>query len=181
MLFRGCFRWLWQTLLGGKLLTLLTSQCQAPEARISGDFFFFGGGKLDRLFQVGPPQKMYNHIRYNIYICILYILYIYIFFFCLLFLPVYVLKPARCFSVNSFSYKGSYFKFRGEGSQIFWICFGGAAGQGAVWWSSWCNNRFLIYVHPAPKFVREYETNILAHNPSACIIHPVQLTLCIVI
>ena len=84
---------------------------------------------------------------------------------------VYVLKPARWFSLNRFSYKGSYFKFRGEGSQIFWICVRGAAGQGAVWWSSWCNKRFFIYFHPAPKFVREYETNILAHNPN-CIYHP---------
>ena len=29
-------------------------------------------------------------------------------------------------------YKDPYFKYRGEGSQIFWICFGGAVGQGAV-------------------------------------------------
>ena len=28
-------------------------------------------------------------------------------------------------SPNSFSFRGSYFKYRGEGSQIFWIRFGG--------------------------------------------------------
>ena len=32
--------------------------------------------------------------------------------------------------VPSFSYRGSCFKSRGEGSQIFWIRFGGAVGQG---------------------------------------------------
>ena len=37
------------------------------------------------------------------------------------------------FSPNSFRYRGSYFKYRGEGSQILWIRFGGAVGQGVVW------------------------------------------------
>ena len=32
-------------------------------------------------------------------------------------------------SLNSFSYRGSYFKCRGEGSQIFWIRFGGLSGR----------------------------------------------------
>ena len=91
-----------------------------------------GRGKLDettwflflRLFQVGFLKNV-QHVRY-IYIR-------YMLFSCFFSESnVYVLKPARCFSLNSFSYKGSYFKFRGEGSQIFWICFGGAAGQGAV-------------------------------------------------
>ena len=37
-----------------------------------------------------------------------------------------------CISPNSFSYRGSYFKYRGEGMKIFWICFGGGGvGQGA--------------------------------------------------
>ena len=36
------------------------------------------------------------------------------------------------FSPNSFSYRGSYSKCRGEGSQIFWIRLGGAVGQGVV-------------------------------------------------
>ena len=33
------------------------------------------------------------------------------------------------FSPNSFSYRGSYFKYRGEGSQILWIRFGGVSGR----------------------------------------------------
>ena len=35
-----------------------------------------------------------------------------------------------CCSPNSFSYRGSYFKYRGEGSQIFWIRFGGGCRAG---------------------------------------------------
>ena len=35
-------------------------------------------------------------------------------------------------SPNSFSYQGSYFKYRGEGSQIFLDLCWGAVGQGAV-------------------------------------------------
>ena len=37
-----------------------------------------------------------------------------------------------CLFPNSFRHRGSYFKYSGEGSQISWICFGGAVGQGAV-------------------------------------------------
>ena len=41
--------------------------------------------------------------------------------------------PAKhVFSPNSFSYQGSYFKYRGEGSQIFLDLCWGAVGQGAV-------------------------------------------------
>ena len=36
------------------------------------------------------------------------------------------------FSPNSCSSKGSYFKYRGKGSQIFWIRFGRAVWQGVV-------------------------------------------------
>ena len=37
------------------------------------------------------------------------------------------------YSPNSFCYRGSYFKYRGEGSHIFWICFGvGGVGEGVV-------------------------------------------------
>ena len=36
------------------------------------------------------------------------------------------------FSPNSCSERGSYFKYRGKGSQTFWIRFGGAVGQGVV-------------------------------------------------
>ena len=32
------------------------------------------------------------------------------------------------FSPNSCSYRGSYFKYRGKGSQTFWIRFGGLSG-----------------------------------------------------
>ena len=41
----------------------------------------------------------------------------------------------QIFFPNSFGYKDPYFKYRGEGSQIFWIYFvilRGAVGQGAV-------------------------------------------------
>ncbi len=37
-----------------------------------------------------------------------------------------------CLFPNSFRYRRSYFKYSGEGSQIFCICLGGAVGQGAV-------------------------------------------------
>ena len=37
-----------------------------------------------------------------------------------------------CFSPNASAIRGSYFKYRGEGSQIYWIRFGGAVGQGVV-------------------------------------------------
>ena len=33
---------------------------------------------------------------------------------------------------NRFSFRGSYFKYTGEGSQISWIRFGGAVEQGVV-------------------------------------------------
>ena len=84
---------------------------------------------------------------------------------------VYVLKPVRCFSLNSFSYKGSYFKFRGEGSQIFWICLGGLPGRVPFDEVHGVTKDSLSIFHPAPKFVREYETNMLAHNPK-CMYHP---------
>ena len=37
-----------------------------------------------------------------------------------------------------FSYRGSYFKYRGEGSQILWIRCGGAVTQGVVGAVVWC-------------------------------------------
>ena len=44
------------------------------------------------------------------------------------------------FSPNSFSYRGSYFKYRGEGSQILWIRFGGSCQAGC------CPRSHLIFV-----------------------------------
>ena len=43
-----------------------------------------------------------------------------------------------CFSPNSFSYRGSYFKLGGEGSQILWIRWGGAVTEGVVGGVLWC-------------------------------------------
>ena len=34
-----------------------------------------------------------------------------------------------CFSPNALAIRGSYFKYRGEGSQIYWIRFGGLSGR----------------------------------------------------
>ncbi len=59
------------------------------------------------------------------------------------------------FSPNSFSYRGSYFKYRGEGSQIFWIRFGGGCRAGCrprcrlifTWWCVWVSvRRFFGFV-----------------------------------
>ena len=36
---------------------------------------------------------------------------------------------------NSFSYRGSYFEYRGEGTQILWICFAGGGLSGEGWLS----------------------------------------------
>ena len=48
------------------------------------------------------------------------------------FLSHFSINKKLCISQNSSSYKGSYFKYRGEASQMFWICFGGAVRQGAA-------------------------------------------------
>ena len=37
------------------------------------------------------------------------------------------------FSLNSFSYRGSYFKYRGQGSQVFWIRCRGCCRAGCRW------------------------------------------------
>ena len=46
--------------------------------------------------------------------------------------PVTCVSVFPCFSPNALAIRGSYFKYRGEGSQIYWIRFGGAVGQGVV-------------------------------------------------
>ena len=65
------------------------------------------------------------------------------------------LRHSICHSPNSFSYRGSYFKYRGEGSQIFWIRFGGGCQAGCrprrrlmfSWWCVWVNvRRFFGFV-----------------------------------
>ena len=45
------------------------------------------------------------------------------------FCDAFVFRTQSVFPSNGFNYKGSYFKFRGEGSQIFWICFVGLSGK----------------------------------------------------
>ena len=59
------------------------------------------------------------------------------------------------FSPNSFSYRGSYFKCRGEGSQVFWIRFGGGCRAGCRpryrpmfdWWCVWVRHRCFGFVY----------------------------------
>ena len=167
------------SVLGGQAVNLLTSMPGPRGAKvvmILGMCLFFGGkgswmkphGLILRLFQVGPLKKC---TTYKVYIYI----YVYVRICCFhVFFSesnVYVLKPVRCFSLNSFSYKGSYFKFRGEGSQIFWICLGGLPGRVPFDEVHGVTKDSLSIFHPAPKFVREYETNMLAHNPK-CMYHP---------
>ena len=70
------------------------------------------------------------------------------------------------FSPNSFSYRGSYFKYKGEGSQILWIRFGrGLSGRVSAEVSSECvrmgeGSQILIrfgrgLAGLAPRFVKE--------------------------
>ena len=62
--------------------------------------------------------------------------------------------PSVHFSTNSFSYRGSYFKYRGEGSKIVWICFflGGPAprfvkSQRSVKSTCWLS---YVFIHRLP-------------------------------
>ena len=53
------------------------------------------------------------------------------------------ISRSLCISPNSFSCKGSYLKYRDEGSQIFWIWFGGGCRAGCrlrdrLMFSWWC-------------------------------------------
>lgn len=48
-------------------------------------------------------------------------------------------------SPNSFSYGGSYFKYRGEGSQIFWIRFG-SAGRGGKLMITVHASIYILYI-----------------------------------
>ena len=67
----------------------------------------------------------------------------------------YTLLDILFISPNSFSYRGSYFKYRGEGSQNFWIRFGGGCRAGCrprcrlifSWWRIWVSvRRFFGFV-----------------------------------